>query len=398
MNMNAELINRWRLILGKYSENHIDFRVDIDNTHADVDTGVDSRSIDFYREIDAALEFLYNREYGTARGIRIDTIEMHEKKADTGESVLTIPEWITKVRELFPKEAREILEDHALERYNLTDLLTDKSILRSLEPNISLLRSILHMKDLFDAEVLETANSIVERIVHELMDKFYTKIRRSLTGKINKTHFGGRPSIKTINFKRTILKNLKNYDIENKRIMLDKIYFNSQEKLYNPWHIILAIDQSGSMINSVIHSSIMGAIFAGLSNMKTRLVLFDTSVVDLSEHMEDPVKTLMGVQLGGGTDIAQALEYSCSLIENPKRTIMILISDLYEGGSYSQLYSQAGNIIETGAKFLVLTAVDYDSVPDYDKNAAKRLRFMGADVGAVTPDKLAEWIRDIIKH
>ncbi len=396
--------NRWRLLLGAYSDNRIQFATEEgENNESGNDTGSDEEEStsseqegsndqgNSYQKMDAALEFLYKNEYGDNRGVR------EGRQATLEASVLSVPDWITSVRELFPKEAREILESHALERYNLTDLLTDKEILENLEPNISLLKSIIQMKDLFARDVLQVAQTIVEKVVRELIEKMSTEIRRSIIGKRRKNSTSNRPSMQTIDFKKTLLKNLKNYDTENQRIVLDKIYCNSLEKKYNPWDVIVLVDQSGSMLDSVIYSSVMAAIFSRLSNIRTRLIAFDTAFVDLSDYADDAVKTLMKVQLGGGTDIAQALQYGYSLIENPQKTIVILISDLYEGGSYSHFYRVADDIISAEAKFIVLPSLNYNAIPEYDKEAAKRLKSMGAEVGALTPNQLADWIGGIIK-
>ncbi len=255
----------------------------------------------------------------------------------------------------------------------------------------------MQVKNLLNNEVYDTACSIVRKVVKDLIEKIETDVRKSLIGKIQKMQFGGRPSMRTINFKRTITKNLKNYDKENNRLIIEKIHCNTREKRNNPWNVVIAVDQSGSMVNSVIYSAVMASIFWKLPMITSKLIAFDSNIVDLSKDIDDPVKTLMSVQLGGGTDIANALSYCYSLIENPKRTIMILISDLYEGNYYASMYRSVQAFLDAGCKLIVLPALDYDSVPDYDKKAAKTLVSLGADVGVVTPNKLADWIADIIK-
>ncbi len=167
-------------------------------------------------------------------------------------------------------------------------------------------------------------------------------------------------------------------------------------KKYNQWRVIICVDESGSMLDSVIHSAIMAGIFARLPMLDTKLVIFDTNVVDLSGYVDDPVETLMSVQLGGGTNIAGALSYCEGLIDFPFRTMVVLVTDLYEGGGYQRLYSTARGIIESGARLVVLTALDMDANPNYDRNAAAALADMGAFVGAMTPEELAGWMGKII--
>ena len=221
-------------------------------------------------------------------------------------------------------------------------------------------------------------------------------MRVSFFGQINRNASSPVKSARNLDMKKTIQRNLKNYDRERQQLVLKNVYFNSRMKKYNQWRVIVCVDESGSMLDSVIHSAIMAGIFARLPMLDTKLVIFDTNVVDLSGYVEDPVETLMSVQLGGGTDIARALGYCESLIDYPFRTMLVLVTDLYEGGGYARLYGTAKGIIESGAKLIVLPSLDHAAVPNYDRNAAAVLADMGASVGAMTPEELAEWMGKII--
>ncbi|MDC7223756.1 MAG: VWA domain-containing protein [Spirochaetales bacterium] len=372
---------RWRLLLGPYGEEELP-----------LSTGTS-------REIDESLEFLYSREYAGDRSLRPSPLRegSEDRKGNLSPSFPAVPEWISKVRELFPREAREILEKDALERYNLREMLTDPQVLERLEPNFALLKSLMQMRSLLRGEAVETARRLVAQVVEELRKKIESEVERSLRGKINRTAFGGRPSIRTIDFKRTILRNLKNYDPDRQRLIVENLVCHPRERRTVPWEIILLVDQSGSMANSVIYSTVMASIFWKLPLVRAKLVLFDTSIVDMTEQIDDPVETLMSVQLGGGTDITGALGYGTQLVENPSRTIMVLISDLFEGNSYSGMYRAARDLIESQVKLMVLTALDFNAVPEYDKRAAQTLTNMGAEVGALTPNQLADWVGDIIR-
>ena len=201
---------------------------------------------------------------------------------------------------------------------------------------------------------------------------------------------------KNLDIKKTIRYNLKNYDIKNKTIFTYKLFFNQNIKKYNPYNIIILIDESGSMLDSVIYSSIMASIFANLPYLSIKLIIFDISVVDLSEHIKEPIDILFKVQLGGGTNIAQALEYAKKITVAPDKTIVLLISDLFDSNDYKLMYKNANDIIEAGSKLIVLTALDYNANSIYDKEAAKYFSKIGAKVGALTPSKLSKWIGDII--
>lgn len=372
MDNSSTAINRWRLTLGKFSESSLSFSGEQELNYADMDD---------------VLDFLYSREYDEDRGIR---------KGSLDPSLLTVPEWITKVRELFPKTTVEILEKQALDKYNMSELLTDKEVLEKLEPNIDLLKSIIQMKHLMKGEVLEAARKIVKQVAEDIRKKLEQDIKTAILGRIDRNSSSTLNSSRNIDFKKTIRKNLSNFDVENNRLLVKNVYFNRRIRLYNPWRVIIAVDESGSMLGSVIHSAVMAGIFAKLPMLKTSLVIFDTEVVDLTGYIDDPVETLMSIQLGGGTNIAKALQYCSGLIENPHRTMVIMVTDLCEGGPNGNMYMQAKNIIEAGSKLIVLTALDMQAVPVHDRVAAEKMALLGANIAALTPEGLAKWIAEII--
>ncbi len=370
-----EQLNKWRLMLGKYSGEQISF-------------GQGNNSAR-YMEMEDVLDYLYSREYGEDSGVR-------EEKGSLEDSNPTVSHWINKVRKLFPKETVEILEKQALDRYGMTELLTDREVLAKMEPNQELLRMILQLKGSMSRSVLEEAERIVKAVVKELMEKLEQRIKIGITGKLNRNSESVIKSSRNLDIKKTIAKNLKNYDKDREKLILDRVYFNSRVKKYNNWRIVIAVDESGSMLDSVIHSAVTAGIFAKLPMLDTRLVIFDTNVVDLSDHLDNPVETLMSVQLGGGTNIGQAVRYCEGLMDNPDKTIFVLITDLYEGGSVNELYATSRNIIESGAKMIVLTALDVNANPNYNRTVAARLVDLGANVAAMTPEQLADWVGGVI--
>lgn len=283
-----------------------------------------------------------------------------------------------------------------MDKYELTELLTDKEVLEKLEPNEELLKNILQMKHLLKGEVLETAKIIVKKVAEDITKKLENDVKKAIVGQIDRNKSSLVKNSRNIDFKKTIKANLKNYDVNEKKLVIDKIYFNDRVKRYNPWNVIIAVDESGSMLDSVIHSAIMAGIFSKLPMLKTNLVIFDTEVVDLSGYIDEPVETLMSIQLGGGTNITKALTYCEGLMENPHRTIVILVSDLYEGYDYKRMYERVKSIIESGAKVIVLTALNMEAEAVYDKNAAKNMAALGAEVASMTPGGLAEWIGKIL--
>ena len=365
-----EILNRWRLVLGKYASGQIDFSGD----------GVQ------FMDMENVLDYLYSREYGDEQEIR------KERSGGSEGSQLTVPYWLRQIKKLFPKKTVEVMERHALEKYGMTELLTDPEVLRKLEPNKELLKTILELKHMMKGEVLVMAREIVRKVAEEISKKLEQEIKVSFFGQINRNASSPVKSARNLDIRKTIRMNLKNYDAENRQLVLKNVYFNSRMKKYNQWRVIICVDESGSMLDSVIHSAIMAGIFARLPMLDTRLVIFDTQVVDLSGCLDDPVATLMSVQLGGGTYIGGALAYCETLITQPHRTMMILVSDLCEGGSVRELLAVSRRIIESGAKLICLTALDRDANPAYDRQTGERLAALGAHVGAMTPERLGDFI------
>jgi Mg-chelatase subunit ChlD len=363
-------VTRWRLVLGDFAEDAIN-----------LDGG--------FGELNDTLEFLYGREYGEGSGVR--------KEGGRGASVLTVPDWIRRVRKLFPKRTVELLQKEALDRYKLTELLTDPAILRSMEPNMNLLKSILNFKDIIPAGVKNLAYEIIEKAVRDIQKKLEAEIRRVFSGKKLPNSTSPFKVARNFDIKKTIRKNLKYYSKEYKTVVAEKLFFNQNVKRYNPWNVIILVDESGSMLDSVIYSSVMAGIFAKLPFLNVKLVVFDTSVVDLSGSVDDPVGILMKVQLGGGTDIAKALKYGKQLVSAPAKTVVVLVSDLFDGGDYRRMYQSARDIVESGARLLILTALDYSgSEGSYDKTAARHMAQLGAHTAALNPEDLASWIGKVI--
>lgn len=372
-NLDCRSLNRWRLILGNFSN------LEIDNE---------------YSEIDETLNFLYDREYTQNGGYSLDNF--NNSNSSKEKSALTVPKWISKVKKLFPKETVEIMQKQALEKYKLTEILTDENILKEIEPNIELLKNILTFKDMMSQNVKKLAYDIVKKTLEEIKNKMEVEIKKVFYGKKLPNSNTTNKIFKNLDIKKTIRYNLKNYDIKNKTIFTDKLFFNQNIKKYNPYNIIILIDESGSMLDSVIYSSIMASIFANLPYLSIKLIIFDISVVDLSEHIKEPIDILFKVQLGGGTNIAQALEYAKKITFAPDKTIVLLISDLFDSNDYKLMYKNANDIIESGSKLIILTALDYNANSIYDKEAARYFSKIGAKVGALTPSKLSKWISDII--
>ncbi|MDE6731152.1 MAG: VWA domain-containing protein [Oscillospiraceae bacterium] len=381
LNPKEQAINRWRLVLGRQSDQDLQF------------SGTD-RELRTFQDMEELLDYLYQK--GDSEDIRNDPGNSgnsgDSRKGSLDASQLTAAKWITKVRELFPRQTAEVLEKQALEEFHMTELLTDKKVLEQIQPDMDLLKTVLQLKHLMSGEVLETAKKIAQQVAEELRKKLENQIRRSILGRIDRNTSSPVRSARNLDMKKTIRKNLKNYDPESQQLILQDIYFSSRVKKYSNWRVIIAIDESGSMMGSVIYSAVMAQILAKLPFADVKLIIFDTSIVDLSGYAEEPAEILMSVQLGGGTDIGKAIAYCEQLIETPARTCVLCVTDLYEGAPEQYLLNSCRNILESGAKLNFLTALDETANPAYDRHLGQKLANMGAFVGALTPEQLGDYI------
>jgi Mg-chelatase subunit ChlD len=362
---------RWRLVLG-----------------SGVEDALGALPGGAWEEREAALAFLYDREYGAARNVR-------ERHGSLDASSLTVPEWINAVHELFPRRTIERIERDAVERYQLEEMVTDPEVLGRVQPSPTLLKAVLRTKHLMNKDVLAMARQLVRKVVEQLMEKLAREVRTPFTGTIDRQRRSFLRVAKNFDAETTIRRNLRNYDPEARRISIETPFFHSRVRRQSDrWKIIILVDESGSMLDSAIHAAVTAAIFFGIKAIETHLCLFDTEVVDVTEHCSDPVETIMEVQLGGGTDIGRALTYAASLVHTPRRTIVVLITDFYEGAPAKRLLSVTKQLVESGVTLLGLAALDERAEPNYDRDMARRMVALGAHVAAMTPGELAEWVSE----
>ena len=377
MNPREEKI-RWRLILGDEAEG--------------VCGGLDGESADR----DAALEYLYGRE-GQGRNRRGGG-GAGGQAGGLGASSLTVPDWLNAVHTLFPKNAIERIEKDALERYAVSELVTNADLLKRAEPNMTLLKAVLHTKHLMNQEVLGVARELVRRVVEQLMEKLARPVESVFLGAVDRRRRSTLRVAKNFDAPTTIRRNLRHYDPESGKLFIRTPFFFSRIRRHSEkWQVIILVDESGSMADSVIHSAVTAAIFFGIKTLRTHLVLFDTNVVDVSADCADPVETIMKVQLGGGTDIGQAVRYAEGLIDNPRRAIVVLITDFYEGAPVHHLFAACRRLIEQGTLLLGLASLDSEATPRYDHGTASQIAALGAHVGAMTPGELAQWVAEKVR-
>jgi Mg-chelatase subunit ChlD len=371
----AEMLRRWRLILGRYA------------ARPGETTTMHPRD----QQIDQALDYLYGREY-QGRGL----LRAPGSGGTLDASAIQAVDWLQRTRTLFPQEVFERIQQHAMEKYQMTELLKDPDVLRSMEPNQALARALLGMRGRLGADMRDAVREVIRKVVEDITRRLRPQFVNALTGRRNRFRRSHIPSAQNFDWRATIAANLRHYDVASKRLVIERPVFNARVKRNLPWDVILCVDQSGSMLDSVMYSAVVAGILSSLPTVNVRLVVFDTNVVDLTHMATDPVQVLLTVQLGGGTDIGRAMQYCETLVRTPQRTVVALISDFEEGTLPGPLLASVQRLTEARVKVLGLAALDDSARPVYDQRMAQRLAGRGAEVAALTPSHFAEWLAEVM--
>ena len=328
--------------------------------------------------MDSALAQIYGTTQENSQGLS-------GKAGGKGTSSPKLTKWLGDLRTLFSPMEIKVIQTDAIERRGLKQLLFEPEMLEGLEPDISTASLLLMLKDQIPQKAKENA-----RISDDL--------RRSVTSALNRREHSPIPSASALDYKLTVRRNLKNYNPELKTILPEKFYFYERSAKSGSRTVILDIDQSGSMGESAIYSSVMGCILASMNSLKTHVVAFDTQVTDLTEMCSDPVELLYGIQLGGGTDINKSVAYCSELITEPDKTTMFIVTDLYEGGNRSQLLRRLSELKDSGVNVIVLLAISDSGKPCYDSYIAEKVSAMEIPCFACPPERLPELLEMALKH
>ncbi len=354
-------LRRWRLVLGSEAQ----------GSCGNLTGGL--------ADMDQALSALYEPEGPGGLSSR-------DRRGGRGASAPNVARWLGDIRKYFPSSVVQVMQRDALERLQLTDMLLQPEMLASVQPDVHLVASLISLAQVIPAGTKDTARLVVRRVVDELMKRLEEPMRSAVSGALDRSRRNRRPRHAEIDWNRTIRANLKHWQPEYRTVVPEQLIGYGRKARKPQREVVLCIDQSGSMAQSVVYSSIFGAVMASLPAVATKLVVFDTAVVDLTEQLDDPVELLFGVQLGGGTDINGAIGYCESIIREPRNTILVLISDLYEGGVEAGLLRRASQLVEAGVQFITLLALSDEGAPSYDRGLAAKLAALGVPSFACTPD------------
>lgn len=355
----TERLRRWQLAIGD-----------------DEQSSLSERDV----RLSAALSALYNAP-SRSKG-----------RGGMGASSPRVARWLGDIREFFPTSVVQIIQKDAFERLNLKSLMLEPEFLSTLEADVHLVADLMSLRSAIPDKTRDTARQVVRKVVDELMARLQHKTQETLRGALNRSQRTRRPRHADIDWPRTIGANLRHYQAEHGTIVPETLIGHSRttRTQANLDHVVLCVDQSGSMASSVVYASIFAAVMASVPGLSTRLICFDTAIVDLTDELNDPVEVLFGVQLGGGTDINAALAYCEQKIEHPSKTHLLLITDLYEGGDAKSMLARVAALKQSGVNIIVLLALSDDGHPGYHSNHAEQIAAMDCPVFACTPDQFPD--------
>jgi Mg-chelatase subunit ChlD len=321
-----------------------------------------------------------------------DGDDVKKRRGGLGGSAPNVARWMGDIRSYFPSSVVQIVQKDAFDRLGLQRMLLEPEFLSAVEADINLVASLISLRNVMPEKTKDTARQVIAKVVQELMERLERKTAEALRGAVDRSRRTSRPRFSDIDWPRTIRANLRHYQGDHKTIVPERLvgFMRQQRRLVDLDEVVLCVDQSGSMMASVVYASIFAAVMASLPVVKTKLVCFDTVIVDLTEELADPVEVLFGVQLGGGTDINQAVAYCAEKIERPAKSHFILITDLYEGGNSEELLTRLARLIGMGVNVIVLLALSDQGRPAYDPNLSARVAALGAPVFACTPDQFPD--------
>lgn len=378
----GEQVKRWRLILGQYADEHL---------NANDNLGL------YDKQIDQALDYLYQHEYRSRGLLTEDKNDSESRRGGNQSSAYNTVNWLRQSRKLFPKSTFERMQNQAIERYQLEGILNDPNAVKELQPNFNSVRLLMSLRGKLSNSVQNEVKALIRKVVDEILKKIQMNFINAMTGKKNRFRRSLIKNNQNFDWRATIKANLKNFDQNKQQIIIEKAIFNSRANRQLPWDIILCVDQSGSMDSSIFYSAVCASIITQLPAVRLHLFVFDTQVVDLTHLASDPVEILMTVQLGGGTNIGYTLNYAEQKIINPSRTVMVVVSDFYEGVNLTNLYNTVTRLNANRVKMLGLAALDYSATPVYDLQVSQELANRGMEIAALTPEHFATWLAEVMK-
>jgi hypothetical protein len=381
--MTTDRYTRWRLVLGRAADEGL---CGLAGCRAG---GLLSGDL---ADLDQALGFIYGGADDSP-----DEGKAKKRGAGLGGSAPRLAQWLGDIRGHFSKDVVAVIQRDAIERKGLKQLLFEPETLAQVTPSVDLVGTLLSLKNMIPDTAKEAAREVVRAVVEEINKRLRGALEQAVRGAIDRSRHSPLRSLPNLDWARTIRRNLKNYDRERAVIIPESFSFFARQHRRREWNVIVAMDQSGSMADSVVYGGVLGAILASLPALETHVIAFDTEVVDLTERCHDPVDLLFGVQLGGGTDINRAVSYCQGLMHDPRKTLFLLLTDLYEGGNKRELVRRMEEMVPAGVRALCLLALSDGGVPSYDERLARKFSDAGVPCFGCTPNMLPPLLEGALK-
>ncbi|WP_420631639.1 VWA domain-containing protein [Candidatus Leptofilum sp.] len=359
---------RWRLILGQTQEEQVQ-----ETQPGEGDgQGDEQQSQNDLSEQDRAMDDALEALYGDSTD------------GDLSDSNPDIARWLGDIRSYFPASVVQVMQQDALNKLNLRRLLNQPEFLEAIEPDVQLVANLLSLRRVMPSKTKETAKEVVRKVVEQLLEQLTYPLEQAISGSLNRAIRTRRPRHKEINWQRTVHTNLKHYQVDQKTVVPETLvgYGRKRSALRD---VIIALDSSGSMATSVVYGSIYASVMASIPALATKLVMFDTKVVDLTDQLDDPVELLFGLKLGGGTNIDRALGYCQQLVSRPRDTVLVLLTDLFEGGNKANMIRRVATLVDDGVEIVTLLALNDQGAPRFDRQMAQELVNLGVPAFACTP-------------
>lgn len=353
---------RWRLLLG-----------------ADGHGGTGLSDDD--ERIDRALSALYDVADEEA-----PTEPRGDRSPGLGASAPRVNRWLGDIRRYFPAGVVQVMQRDAVERLDLVRLLAEPELLESFEPDVHLAATLIGLARVLPETSRRTARQVVGAVVADVERRIADRTRSAVAGALARATRRYHPPLRDVDLGRTIGANLRHYLPEQRTVVPERLIGYGRRDRSVQRDVIVAIDQSGSMAQSVVYASVYGAVLASLRSLRTSVVAFGSEVTDLTPLLADPVEVLFGAQLGGGTDINRALAYCQRLITRPADTLLVLVTDLFEGPGRADLVTRLRRLRADGVVTIVLLALSDEGAPAYDRELAAAVAAIGVPAFACTPD------------
>lgn len=288
----------------------------------------------------------------------------------------------------------ETIEAGIVDRMELREVLRDRELTEQMTPSMPMVEQVLQDKDNLSEEARENARRLVSKYVDELADELRIAVEETDAGELDRDQPPKR-TFRNLDVEETVWQNLPNWDPDEEKLYVDELHFERKRTSTLPSRLVVVVDQSGSMVDSMVNCTILASIFTELPSVDAHLLAYDTQAVDLTEYVDDPLEVLMQTNLGGGTRGMVAMPLVEEKVRAPDRTAVVWISDFYDAekrellDSFRDLDAEGVTVIPVGS----VTSSGYQSVDSWMK---EQFEAMGSPLVSGSVDTLVREIKEFV--